>query len=426
MQHQERNTILKLQLIMKKFAKYAMFFSAVSLGFMACDDSVTGEDPMPVPEEGGIEVTITSNVTTDTNWSADSIYILGGRVAVESGATLTIEPGTIVKGKAGTGSNATALIVARGAKIIAEGTADAPIIFTSVADDITLGQTISPNLDETIDALWGGIIVLGSAPISAQNENDQDVSELQIEGIPTSDPNGLYGGSASEDNSGVLKYISIRHGGANIGQGNEINGLTLGGVGSGTVIEYIEVVANQDDGIEWFGGTVSVKNVLVWNAGDDGLDTDQAWNGTCDGFIIVTPVNGSAFELDGPEGAVEQGFHTFTNGIVFAGELGEELVDLDGSTNANITNVYFFGITTPIVVESYADVAAAGGVFSGWEYTLGTDDDGNAIAYADVFIDVPQTVATAVALNANTVGPTTSAFAWTWAAQSGALASIGL
>ena len=85
---------------------------------------------------------------------------------------------------------------------------------------------------------------------------------MQIEGIPASDLNGLYGGTEATDNSGVLKYISIRHGGANIGEGNEINGLTLGGVGSGTTIENIEIVANDDDGIEWFGGTVNVKNGL--------------------------------------------------------------------------------------------------------------------------------------------------------------------
>jgi hypothetical protein len=95
---------------------------------------------------------------------------------------------------------------------------------------------------------------VGNAPISA------DASAVQIEGIPPSDQNGLYGGDNPADDSGIIRYISIRHGGANIGEGNEINGLTLGGVGSGTIIEYVEVVANQDDGIEWFGGTVSVKN----------------------------------------------------------------------------------------------------------------------------------------------------------------------
>jgi len=136
---------------------------------------------------------------------------------------------------------------------------------------------------QLLKVLWGGILILGNAKGSFAG----GVTEVQIEGIPASDTNGLYGGSNDADNSGVLKYISIRHGGANIGEGNEINGLTLGGVGSGTVIENIEVVANQDDGIEWFGGTVSVKNALVWNSGDDAVDTDQAWAGTLDNFIVI-------------------------------------------------------------------------------------------------------------------------------------------
>lgn len=110
------------------------------------------------------------------------------------------------------------------------------------------------------------MIVLGYAPISA------DALTAQIEGIPPSDPNGLYGGDQPFDNSGVIKYVSIRHGGTNIGEGNEINGLTLGGVGSNTIIENIEIVANQDDGIEWFGGTVNVTNVVLWNVGDDAVD----------------------------------------------------------------------------------------------------------------------------------------------------------
>jgi hypothetical protein len=92
------------------------------------------------------------------------------------------------------------------------------------------------------------------------------------------------------DNSGVFKYVSIRHGGTSIGSGNEINGLTLGGVGSETVIKNIEIVANADDGIEWFGGTVSITGAIIWNCFDDALDTDQAWNGTVSNFIVVTPI----------------------------------------------------------------------------------------------------------------------------------------
>jgi len=325
----------------------AMLFSmAAVLVFSACDDD---ESPMTDDEEpvGDGIVVVSSNVTSDATWTADNIYVLAGRISVVSGVTLTIEPGTIIKGEAGTGVNATALVVARGATLMAEGTADAPIIFTSIADEITIDQVksgdfASPNLDPDINGFWGGLIVLGNATISASND-DGDLNEVQIEGIPTSDPNGLYGGNDDADNSGVLKYISIRHGGSNIGEGNEINGLTLGGVGSGTVIEHIEVVANQDDGIEWFGGTVDVTNAVVWNAGDDAIDTDQAWAGTLDNFVVVTP-SGSCFELDGPEGTYEAR-HTIQNGTVVAiagGRVtGGSLIDVDAATPVDMKNIHF-------------------------------------------------------------------------------------
>jgi len=173
-------------------------------------------------------IDVTANITSDVVWESGKVYVLTSRIAVESGATLTIQPGVIVKGEAGTGANATALLVARGGTIMAVGNADAPIIFTSIADNIEPGQIESPNLDPSLNGLWGGLIILGNAPISA------DEVPSQIEGIPPSDQNGLYGGDDAADNSGMVKFVSIRHGGANIGEGNEINGLTLGGVGSGT------------------------------------------------------------------------------------------------------------------------------------------------------------------------------------------------
>ena len=282
--------------------------SALTLGAVSCqkegctDSTATNYDEKAKKDDGScIAVTeettlnITSNITTNTTWETGKVYVLTSRITVVSGVTLTIEPGTIIKGQAGTGANATALIIARGGKIMAEGTAAEPIIFTSVADEIQPGQIDGGNLDVDLDGLWGGLIVLGNAPISA------DASSVQIEGIPASDPNGLYGGSVADDNSGVIKYVSIRHGGANIGEGNEINGLTLGGVGSGTTIEYVEIVSNQDDGIEFFGGTVNVKNAIVWAAGDDAIDTDQAWSGTLDNFVIVCGSSTDhALEIDGP------------------------------------------------------------------------------------------------------------------------------
>lgn len=368
----------------------------------------------------GNQVTVTTNITTNTTWESGRVYILATRVTVLTGVTLTIEPGVIVKGQAGTGANATALLVARGGKLMAEGTALSPIIFTSVADEIEPGEIESPNLAPTANGLWGGVIILGKAKISAS------AAEVQIEGIPTSDTNGLYGGSDDTDNSGVIKYISIRHGGTNIGSGNEINGLTLGGVGSGTVIDHVEVVANQDDGIEFFGGTVSVSNVVVWNSYDDGLDTDQAWNGTVDNFIIVAPNTGSAFELDGPEGTYLNGNHTFTNGTVYAGPAIADLIDFDANSNVQMSNIYFYGFSNATAVKEYAAMIAFGGSTSSvadFEHTLaGATNTDPAV----VFLGIPAGELTAVAVNANTVGANATVFDWTWARESGALEDIGL
>ncbi len=330
-------------IIMKKFNLLFSMVLISALLFTSCEkettDPIIDEDPT---------ARITANITENTTWKSGNVYILGGRITVMNGVTLTIEPGVIIKGEAGTGANATALLVARGAKIMAEGTAAKPIIFTSVADeimpeDITAGNFGSPNLDPDINGLWGGLMVLGKAPISASNESG-DVSEVQIEGIPTSDLNGLYGGNVPNDNSGVIKYVSIRHGGANIGSGNEINGLTLGGVGSGTVIENVEVVANQDDGIEWFGGSVNVKNAVVWNAGDDAIDTDQSWSGTLDNFVVIAPGNHN-FELDGPEGSMKAG-HTIQNGTVVANDpsasrVSSDLINLDDNSMVVLKNIWF-------------------------------------------------------------------------------------
>lgn len=369
---------------------------------------------------------VSGSINSDFTFTNDVPWILGGRVKVTKGATLTIEEGSVIKGRTGTGSNATALLVARGAKIMAVGTATAPIIFTTVEDnlttaDVAAGNFGSPNLAPDYSGRWGGVILLGRAHISAAAE------EVQIEGIPTSDADGLYGGTDDADNSGMMKYVSIRHGGSLIGSGNEINGLTLGGVGSGTVIENIEIVANQDDGVEYFGGTVSTKNVLVWNSFDDAIDTDQAWNGTLDNFVIVAPNTGSAFELDGPEGSYINGDHIIKNGTVYAGPNIADLIDFDAGENASnvqMSNMYFFGISNATAVKEYAAMVATAGSTSSatsFQYTLPGDKDP-----AVVFAGIPATELTAVAENANTVGADVSVFGWTWASKSGSLAAIGL
>lgn len=296
---------------------------------------------------------------------------------------------------------------------MAEGTADAPIIFTAEADPIESGQIASPTLPSDLDGLWGGIIVLGYAPISA------DASSVQIEGIPVSDKNGLYGGDKEDDNSGVIKYVSVRHGGANIGEGNEINGITFGGVGSGTVVENIEVVANQDDGVEFFGGSVSAKNVLVWNNGDDALDTDQGWSGTVDNFVVINPGD-EALELDGGEGTFNKE-QTFVNGTIYA-KKGQGLADLDdkdeiGSTWVNISKVYFeIGADGQDFDDNTSYVT-----ISDFEASLPKDDDGNTIGtLSDYFKEGSDEFVTEV--STPTVGADLDKFSsWSWAAEEGEL-----
>lgn len=379
-------------------------------------------------------IRVTSNITANTTWVTGKTYILGARVFVVSPAKLTIQKGVIIKGEAGSGANATVLVVARGAQIDAQGTATEPIIFTSVADEIAPGQVASPNMDPTVEGLWGGLIVLGKAKASLPG----DVVEKAIEGIPATDTNGLYGGTVDTDNSGIIKYISIRHGGSLIGEGNEINGLTLGGVGSGTVIENVEVVANQDDGIELFGGTVSIKNALVWNSGDDGVDTDQAWAGTVDNFIVICGVNTDhGLEIDGPEGAYNAS-HTVQNGSL-KGHPASEFGDFRAAARGTFQNLYFFDFPAP--ADTYLGVPAAGRgdlsladagsianfnaspkilIFAAMEATLKT-----GVTLPIAFRNGTDVFATEVALKANTVGATKAAFVgWTWADKAGKLADF--
>jgi hypothetical protein len=387
------------------------FFKFGTLALAAVAMASCGGDPVdPIPTVKTNKI-ISSNITSNTTWYADTVYQLGGRITVTSGATLTIQPGTVIKGEAGTGSNATALLVARGGKLMAEGTASLPIIFTSVADEITpemvaAGNFASPNLDPTVNGLWGGVLILGNAKISPKPGTAGELLEVQIEGIPTSDANGLYGGNDDADNSGVLKYVSIRHGGTNIGSGNEINGLTLGGVGNGTVIENIEIVANQDDGIEYFGGTITTKNVISWNCGDDALDTDQSFGGTIDNFVVITPAD-HAFELDGPEGNYAAG-HIIKNGNVImsnADVVSHDLINTDANSIVDLLDIFF------------TDLVADNG-------TINRVTGNPGVTYTGIVIDVPagdslQTYVNGAIPAGVTSGTTgkanTSVFGWTWA-----------
>ncbi len=308
--------------------------------FTACGDDDT-TTPTPGPTENEVK---SGKITADETWTADRIYELNGRVTVQDGVTLTILPGAIIKGQEGEGANAAVLMVARGGKIIANGTADNPIIMTTVLDDIALGEKAS-TLDENDKGKWGGLVILGKAPISADG-----VTETQIEGVPADDTDGLYGGSVNGDNSGSISYVSIRFGGAVIdaAEGNEINGLTLGGVGSGTSISNVEVFANVDDGIEFFGGSVSVTNALVAYQGDDAIDIDQAYSGTVNNFlVIINSDSDEGLEIDGPEGDDNAGGKfTLTNGTIRSADQNGSAADFKSEAQGTVTNVKWMGFAS--------------------------------------------------------------------------------
>ncbi len=365
-------------------------------------------------------------IGTET-WTSNNIYYLNQKVVVKAGATLTIEPGTIIKGRKGTGSLASALVIQRGAKIKAVGTPEKPIIFTSENDDIEIGQTMGTSLTEDDNALWGGVIILGKAKGSFKG----DVKEVQIEGIPAGDTYGLYGGDDNADNSGVLKYVSIRHGGAEIGEGNEINGLTLGAVGSGTVIENIEIVANLDDGIEFFGGKVSPKNLLVWAQGDDGLDIDQAYAGTIsNSFVIAGKTSDHSLEIDGGEGSYEAQFTM--NNITLQGNMDTphgEYADFRSHAMGTVKNIYAYGFKKEADIEldkkgNVAENYNAGKlVFGEWQIVL-PDGVSDAKSLFNNTSSTPITgfgdTAKAVLKGEQSVGADLSVFDWTYAKQKGA------
>ncbi len=306
-------TVKLLPLFLLFASTYFMTSCSEPCDDVVCETGFTCVDGECIQD--GDSTNLPATISSDMTLAADEIHTISGKVVVESGATLTIEPGTIIKGEQGTGASASALIVARGARIMADGTPDNPIIFTSTLDNITIGQTSGTNLEGTDNQKWGGVIILGRAPISV----DDNSTEALIEGLPGDEIFGLYGGNDPADNSGVLRYVSIRHGGAEIGEGNEINGLTLGGVGTGTVIDNIEVTANLDDGIECFGGTVNIDNAVVTWQGDDAIDLDQAYSGTIDNFYVGHGGDDTdeALEIDGPEGDLNGAF-TLLNGTCVA------------------------------------------------------------------------------------------------------------
>ena len=309
--------------------------------------------------------------------SSDSTYTVDGVAFVESGAVLNIEAGTVIKFEDGTNTNASALVIARGGKIFAEGTATAPIVMTSVLDDLDdpddgFQDVIGQANPVPLRGLWGGVVMLGRATTNNSGTN----AEKEIEGLNEIFPNDeriRYGGTDDNDNSGVLRYVSIRHTGINIGSssGNEIQGLTAGAVGRGTTIEYVESYASADDGFEFFGGTVDTKYLIAAFCADDAFDTDEGFRGRGQfWFALQGPdETGRAAEMDGATG--DEFFTPFSTPVVrnatyigpgvnsTADGDGAELIIIRDNSAASYYQSLFTGTSKPAITVEDIDNTGA-------------------------------------------------------------------
>jgi len=295
------------------------------------------------------QVVVNSDITVSTTWTSTNVYELVGEIYVRPGVTLTIQPGTVIA------SNAPncVLAVMRGAQIIADGTADAPIIFTSAADRATwTGGDPKTGVYRVANNECGNLTIMGSGYISENqvgtNTPAPNASNYaDMEGlIPANPADNDYGGGNDNDDSGSISYWSLRYGGRTTAPNVELNGLSLGGVGRNTEIHHIEIFNNLDDGIEIWGGTVNLKYFSIWNVGDDSLDLDQGWRGKAQFGLIVQGYSGI--------GAQGSGF-------------GDNALEIDGAelqhwqpvTTASLYNLTIIGAPHPTNLDTAADHLAA-------------------------------------------------------------------
>ena len=235
-------------------------------------DVATGD----VPAGCAAEVLVNDDVTADTTWSCP-VYVLKKKIYVIAPAKLTIDPGTVIKGDP-LAADKTALIVTRGGQLLAKGTKDKPVVFTSGA-----AATMRKGGD------WAGVALLGDAKINSGAACANGMAgclEAGIEGIPATETKAKFGGLNDAGSCGELNYVRIEFAGAELAPMNELNGLTLGGCGSGTKLSYIQVHRGTDDGIEFFGGTASMDHVVLTGNEDDSLDWDYGWTGKVQ-FLVI-------------------------------------------------------------------------------------------------------------------------------------------
>jgi hypothetical protein len=331
------------------------------------------------------EVLVSQNISTSTTWTADNTYNLQNQIYVLPGATLTIQPGTVIASTTNLGGS---LAICRGARIVANGTNDLPIIFTSKAD-VATWTAGNPKTGTARVAMneWGNLTVMGRAYVgkygngaaSTNTAAPSAANFAQMEGLTGSsstDPNVIYGGGDDLDSSGTFSYVSLRYGGKVIGLGNELNGLSLGGIGKETVIDHIEIYNNVDDGIEIWGGNVNLQYFSIWNIGDDSLDIDQGWRGKAQFGLIVQGYSGNAAQGSGVgdnileiDGAEKSDAQPVTTGVVYnltcigqtgstGGDTGVEFRD---NANLQVRNSVFMDVGEQVFRNINTDGEATGG-----------------------------------------------------------------
>ena len=280
---------MKIRTTLKTLLAFAL---ATSLTACGSEETSTNDNMMTGPTEPNPAATcpagttelgelcaLSGRITASLTLTADKDYLLNGPVFIGDGTAetvLTIEAGTTIYGLKDPGAPGT-LIVDRGSKLEANGTKDAPIVFTS---DQLEGQRDRGD--------WGGLIINGYAPI-----NGCDEAPCSAEGEGST---GTYGGDDPADSSGTLRYVRVEYAGTLFSEDNELNGIAFQGVGSGTTVEYVQVHMNKDDGIEFFGGTVSAKYVVLTGIGDDSIDWTDGWTGNIQYGIV------KQYEDDGDNG----------------------------------------------------------------------------------------------------------------------------
>ncbi|PQV48449.1 hypothetical protein CLV33_105309 [Jejuia pallidilutea] len=315
-------------------SKFLLILSIITTVFVGCesddtadiiinDNSITTINNNGGGDSGNSTITLSGVYTEDLTLESGSEYLITGPVLMASGTTLTIPAGMTVRARP-VGVNAY-VAIQQGARIVADGNASNPIVFTSNSSAPSSGD-------------WGGIVICGSAPINSTADGSTDTSTTEVGGLS-------YGGNTPDDNSGTLKYVRIEYAGGAIDGNSELNGLSLYAVGNTTTIDYVQIYEGSDDGIEFFGGTVNVSHLSVVNSEDDSVDWTEGYIGTItDVYVKHGTSHDKAFECDGynTDFSNEAGYFSapnVTNVTIVGANDGGEAVRLRAGTQAIFTNV---------------------------------------------------------------------------------------